>query len=281
MAVLPGMQAAAEAAPTPPPRDHAGYELLVLGFSLLAVSLLVLQYVAPVSAETVRLVQWADNALCAVFFADFVRSLHRTDNRWQYLRTTGWLDLLSSIPAVDALRMARVARVLRIVRVIRVLLLSRQLGRQLRDHPRQNALLTAAFACTVLVIAGSVTVLEFERRTGNINEAGDALWWALSTITTVGYGDHAPVTGGGRVVGSLLMLGGVGTFGLMAGLLASALLGPRHDESEPTASAASASPDLHAAIAALRDDVAQLRRDVASIVGEQQAENAAHDAHDQ
>lgn len=272
------MEAAAAAAPTPPPRDHAGYELLVLGFSLLAVTLLVLQYVAPVSSETVRLVQWADNALCAVFFADFVRSVRRADNRWQYLRTTGWLDLLSSIPAIDALRAARVARVLRIVRVIRVLMLSRQLGRQLRDHPRQNALLTAAFACTVLVLAGSVAVLEFERGTGNINQAGDALWWALSTITTVGYGDHAPVTAGGRVVGALLMLGGVGTFGLMAGLLASALLGPRQKEQEHPAPTP---PDLHDAIAALRDDVARLSRDVASIVREQKTENAAHHAHDQ
>lgn len=275
------MEAAAVEGATMPRRDHPGYELLVLGLSMLAVTLLVLQYVAPVSEETVRLVHWADNALCAVFFADFIRSLRRAENRWHYLRTTGWIDLLSSIPAVEALRLARAARVLRIVRVIRVLMLSRQLGRRLRDHPRQNALLTAAFACTVLVLAGSVAVLEFERGVGNIDEAGDALWWALSTITTVGYGDHAPVTAGGRIVGGLLMLGGVGTFGLMAGLLASTLLGPRHDVTEPAAPTTSTLPALHEAIAALREDVAQLRRDVASIVREQHAQDAAHDTHDQ
>jgi voltage-gated potassium channel len=279
--VLPGMEAAAAEPVSSPRPDHPGYELLVLGLSLLAVSLLVLPFVAPVSAETVRLVHWADNALCAVFFADFVRSFRRSDNRWRYLRTTGWIDLLSSIPALDMLRLARMARVLRIVRVLRVLLLSRQLGRRLRDHPRQNALLTAAFACTVLVLAGSVSVLEFERGVGNINEAGDALWWALSTITTVGYGDHAPVTAGGRIVGAVLMLGGVGTFGLMAGLLASALLGPRHEESEPSEPAHGTPPELQEAIAALRADVAQLRRDVASIVREQHAQNPAHHADDQ
>lgn len=281
MSRAPGTESAAVDGATSPRRDHPGYELLVLGMSMLAVTLLVLQYVAPVSEQTVRLVHWADNALCAVFFADFLRSLKRADDRWHYLRTTGWIDLLSSIPAVEALRLARFARVLRIVRVIRVLMLSRQLGRRLRDHPRQNALLTAAFACTVLVLAGSVSVLEFERGVGNIDEAGDALWWALSTITTVGYGDHAPVTAGGRIVGGLLMLGGVGTFGLMAGLLASTMLGPRHEETEPQAPVSSVPPELRDAIVALHADVAQLRRDVASIVREQHTQDAAHDTHDQ
>jgi outer membrane murein-binding lipoprotein Lpp len=77
------------------------------------------------------------------------------------------------------------------------------------------------------------------------------------------------------------MLGGVGTFGLMAGLLASALLGPRQRESDPPDQVAVASPELHAAIAALRADVAQLRQEVASLVGEQHAQYSAHDAHDQ
>jgi voltage-gated potassium channel len=269
---------------------HAGFELIVLGFSLLAVGLLIVQYVLPVREETVRLLEWSDLLLGAIFFGDFVRNVLTAPDRRRYLLRSGWLDLASSIPAVDALRLARLGRVLRIVRVIRVLVVSRQLGRRLRESPRENALLTAAFACTVLIITGAVAVLEFEFGRGNIDSASDALWWALATISTVGYGDHTPVTAGGRIVGGVLMLAGVGTFGLMAGLLASMLLGPAVETPTVAASgdavgaeervvdpllspaspvsttdsasarpAASADAALHEAVEGLRDELRELR----------------------
>lgn len=274
----------------PPADDHAGYELLVLGFSLLAVGLLIVQYVVPIGDETTRLVMWTDTTLCALFFADFLWRFVHAPNRWRYLARTGWLDLLSSIPAIELFRLARFARVLRILRIVRLLLLSHQLGRRLRARPRENALLTAAFACTVLVVTGSVAVLEFERVDGaNIRRAGDALWWALSTITTVGYGDLAPVTTGGRLVGALLMLGGVGAFGLLAGTLASTLLGP--NASDEVASDASLRDELRA----LRAELAAMRTMMtppapavpsapdarASVVGQQHAQDAADHAHDE
>ncbi|HMS01455.1 MAG TPA: potassium channel family protein [Gemmatimonadaceae bacterium] len=270
--------------------DHAGYELLVLGFSLLAVGLLIVQYLVPIGTETTRLVGWTDTALCALFFADFLWRFAHAPNRWRYMVRTGWLDLLSSIPAIELFRLARFARVLRILRIIRLLMLSHQLGRRLRARPRENALLTAAFACTVLVVTGAVAVLEFERVDGaNIQRAGDALWWALTTITTVGYGDHAPVTTGGRLVGALLMLGGVGAFGLLAGTLASTLLGSAaSDETAPDA-------PLHDELRAVRAELAAMRTTLAtltpsapsasptrpSVVREQHAQDAADDAHDE
>lgn len=271
------------------PGDHAGYELLVLGFSLLAVALLLVQYLVPVGAETSRLVTWVDTTLCGLFFLDFVRRFTQSPQRWRYFVRTGWLDLLSSIPAVDLLRLARFARVLRILRVIRLLMLSRELGQRLRERPRENALLTAAFACSVLLVTGAVAVLEFERVDGaNIRAAGDALWWALTTITTVGYGDHAPITAGGRLVGAVLMLGGVGTFGVLAGTLASTMLGG--------SSSVEASPMSHPLLQQTHDELLQLRTEVAQLhatvvamrgappplfVGQHHAQHTADDAHDE
>ncbi|WP_308738228.1 potassium channel family protein [Kocuria dechangensis] len=78
----------------------------------------------------------------------------------------------------------------------------------------------------LLGAVGSVAVLDAERGApgANIGTLGDAAWWAVSTMSTVGYGDLYPVTPPGRVVGGVLMLGGVAVFGLVTALLASWLV---------------------------------------------------------
>jgi voltage-gated potassium channel len=83
-------------------------------------------------------------------------------------------------------------------------------------------------------VAGSAEALErFERQTawpmlnapeGNIESIPDGLWWAATTVTTVGYGDTFPTTAAGRAVAVMLMLIGVGLFGLLAASLASFLI---------------------------------------------------------
>ena len=64
----------------------------------------------------------------------------------------------------------------------------------------------------------------------NIQSASDAMWWVYVTITTVGYGDHYPVTTTGRLVGIAVMTMGVGLFGTLAGFIANKLLADPHDD---------------------------------------------------
>ena len=78
----------------------------------------------------------------------------------------------------------------------------------------------------ILIVTCSATVLHFERLgEGNILTADDALWWSVATVTTVGYGDKYPITVEGRFVAGLLMVAGVGLFGLFSGFIASWILG--------------------------------------------------------
>ena len=65
----------------------------------------------------------------------------------------------------------------------------------------------------IVLVVCSVLVLQFESRAAdaNITTGGDALWWAIVTITTVGYGDFFPVTGAGRVTGAFVMFAGSGS----------------------------------------------------------------------
>ena len=96
-----------------------GYQLFMLALCVFALLALAVEKVAPLTPDARHMFQYADFAVCSLFFGDFVHSLLIAPNRWRYLRTWGWIDLLSSIPMIDAFRAGRVARILRILRVLR------------------------------------------------------------------------------------------------------------------------------------------------------------------
>lgn len=214
----------------------APYELFALALSIVALILLGARAGLPLDPETSQIVDTADFVICAFFFLDFLVSLRRAGNRARYLYTWGWLDLLASIPAVDALRAARLARIVRILRVLRVVKASRLIAIAFATRRRGSALWAAVLISIVVVFGASIAILELERRTGNITNAEDAVWWAITTITTVGYGDRYPVTTEGRLVAVALMIVGVGLFGTLSGAAASWFMQPgtelRHEAAQ-------------------------------------------------
>jgi voltage-gated potassium channel len=130
----------------------------------------------------------------------------------------------------------------------------------------------------IVLSTASVAVLQFESRSpdANIVNGGDALWWAVVTITTVGYGDRFPVTALGRLTGVGVMVAGIGIIGALASIFASALIPPApSDEPDGAAATATASGaserierDLQAARAELdlaRADLSAVREDLAAL----------------
>ncbi len=105
----------------------------------------------------------------------------------------------------------------------------------------------------VLVLQfGSISILAVEEHAdgANITSASDALWYTLVTISTVGYGDRFPVTNAGRLIGTLIIVVGVGIFGTFTGYLANLFLGPGRggaEAAETDADAAAAAADETAA----------------------------------
>jgi voltage-gated potassium channel len=114
---------------------------------------------------------------------------------------------------------------MRSVRVTRIL------GGLLLTRRAESTFLAASLIGLLLVLASSVAILQVENaQESNIRTASDALWWALTTITTVGYGDRYPITSEGRFVAALLMFAGVGLFGLFSGLLAAWFVAPSSEQ---------------------------------------------------
>ena len=110
----------------------------------------------------------------------------------------------------------------------------RAVARSLIQDRANSALLTLLLMGILVLQFGSLGILYLEEDApgANILTASDALWYTIVTISTVGYGDRYPVTNPGRVVGSLIIVVGVGIFGTFTGYLANLFLSPRKTTAE-------------------------------------------------
>lgn len=224
------------------------YHLLMLVLCLFALGVLAIQTAVKLDPQIRLVLEYADYAVCMIFFADFLVSWWRAPQRLRYLATWGWLDLLSSIPSLNVARWGRIGRVVRIFRVLRGLRATKLITTAILKKRAQNTFLAAALLALLLIVFCSVAILEFETAPeSNIKTAADAVWWSFATITTVGYGDRFPVTAEGRLIAVVLMCAGVGLFGTLSGFFAAWFLETGDQPSE---------------IEALREEIAALRRSV-------------------
>lgn len=199
----------------------------MLVLCVLAIASLGFETLASLSAPVREILEYADNGVCMIFLADFLRQLLKAPRRGSYFVRWGWLDLISSIPMVDVFRVGRLVRIIRIVRVLRAFRAAKLLASFLLGRRAEGLFFAATLVTLLLIVCSSIAVLQFEDVPGaNITSASDALWWAVTTLTTVGYGDRYPVTGEGRIVATILMTAGIGLFGTFSGFVASWFLKP-------------------------------------------------------
>ena len=139
---------------------------------------------------------------------------------WLELIKDNWLAILAAL--VPAFRTLRVLRVLVVLRGIYPYMQSRA----------QRVGVMVGVALPLILYTASLSVLEAERGDPNalIQSFGDALWWSMVTVTTVGYGDAFPVTSEGRFVGTFLIFTGIGLFSTVTALLASWVLSEKSSQ---------------------------------------------------
>jgi voltage-gated potassium channel len=126
---------------------------------------------------------------------------------------------------IEPLRFARIFQILRVILVLRS---SKRIFRELFRNRKETTLASIILLLVLLLTigAGTILLLEHKQPGANITTGHDALWWAFVTISTVGYGDHYPVTNSGKLVASLVIICGVGVFGMISGLVTSLITEP-------------------------------------------------------
>jgi voltage-gated potassium channel len=204
-------------------------ELPLTVLALLWLPVLVLPYVIHLPTDVNDTFEAIDLFVWAAFVIEYLVKLYLSPSRRGFF-SHHLIDLaVITLPMLRPLRAARLLRLLNLARVGVVLANALRRTRSLFTHRGLHfvllAVLATIFACSALLLS-----FEANAKGSNIHNFADALWWAIVTVTTVGYGDKYPVTAGGRGIATVLMFVGIGLIGVLTATVASYFVEQSADE---------------------------------------------------
>ncbi|MDT3280318.1 ion transporter [Shewanella scandinavica] len=242
------------------------FEMAMMLLSLLSVIIVLVMTFGRLDSETYRLLFFVDTSICMIFMINFFIGLVRARDKRFFIRHH-WIDFIASIPAIEALRMARLFQILRVIRLIRM---SRSLLLPLIKQRKQATLASLLVAMVTILTLASVIILIVESGTegANIQTAEQAIWWALVTISTVGYGDYYPVTTAGHIIGGIVIVSGVSFFGVISGYMASVFVAPDETERQERQEAhkAEIKSELELALARMEENQQKMEQNQAQML---------------
>ena len=220
-------------------------EYLIGLLAVISIILVAIESLVALSAQWLLAIYIADLVVCIVFAAEFVYRLRQAPDRLGFLKSHGF-EILAMVPAL-ALYAAgslpaisaglRSLRLIRVVRVVFVIARLQSFSRLSSRFVRQSGLIYFFVAAIGIIFVGAFAALVLESGNPNaqIDTFSDALWWSISTVTTVGYGDIVPNSIAGRIMGMALMVVGIGTMAAFISQISASLVESRikrRDEGE-------------------------------------------------
>ena len=185
-------------------------------FALLAIVSVVIGLTAGEGTEAESWVglEWG---LTGIFAAEYVFRVWAAPARWRYIKSN-LLDLASIIPPIRGARLLRLVRLLRVASDLGSVLETSRWGKRTIIIGKIGLVWVA-----VLIISALGLFWAEQGQNEHILNIGDAIWWAIVTMTTVGYGDVYPVTGEGRIAAGILMILGIAFFSFLTATLTASI----------------------------------------------------------
>lgn len=217
-------------------------DLLAFLFSLILLPIAISLFLIKEN-EIIQTLKIIDTTLCCFLLLHFSLRLKQTKNKIGFIKNN-WMDLLGSIPMIEPLRYFRLLGIFRVISVIKK---SNETSKILKNNKVEYHTAIAIMYFIVVITVGSSLILLFEKQSpdANINSIIDAVWWVFVTISTVGYGDHYPITTAGKILAVFVITSGVGLFGFFISLFTQSF----------TKDEASEIKKLHNKIDALHDEI--------------------------
>jgi voltage-gated potassium channel len=186
------------------------------------------QYIFPLGFDERLILDGFDLALVIVLARDYVSRLNKEKGRKLFFLLKNWYELPALIPLIiflpidpsSNLHSISFLVLFRLFRLYQILTL-------LNGKGGEFVILTGITAISIIFGGFAVVIAESNNQESNIKNVSDGVWWAITTITTVGYGDYYPVTSLGKVIGSFVMFIGLAFLTSFAGIIGSSLIAHR------------------------------------------------------
>lgn len=215
-------------------RAGRAFDLILISMILLSIVVVMLDSIEPVARQYAETLYWVEWFFTGLFSLEYLLRLLCVRKPWLYMRSFfGVVDVLSIVPTYLGLLLPGVEymltlRVLRLLRIFRILKLSAYLQeaqvlmRALRNSLRKITVFLYVVLTLVVVFGALMYVVEGSA--SGFTSIPKAVYWAIVTITTVGYGDIAPKTPLGQIIASTIMIMGYGIIAVPTGIYSAELM---------------------------------------------------------
>jgi voltage-gated potassium channel len=202
--------------------------------ALAMIPLIVVPLVVDLPPSLDRAFVAVDYLVWAAFAVEYAVKLYLAPDRWRFFKRNIPDLIIVAVPMLRPLRVLRSVRLLRLLRLARLVAFATKGVSEARSILRRRGLSWVLLIVLVLNLVAAALVMTFERDmpNGNTSSYPDALWWAVTTITTVGYGDRFPMSPAGRGVAVVLMVSGIALFGIITASIAAYFVEQKADQQD-------------------------------------------------